>query len=194
MAGLGAGANVIVLEPVDVFCGPAALSSIGILTPFVVALAVTANVAEAVPEAHATVVGNPETRVEFVENVHSEALATSAESVTDPPVKGTVPGSERKLETRGFGGAGSTVTPVVADDSASDPSAVSLMMIFSALGVELAATVAMAEAVPLSQVTVVGRPDTLLAVVENVHSDAPVTSAESITDPPVYASADGLAA
>jgi hypothetical protein len=181
-------------ELVDDFCGPAALSSMGILMVFTVALAVTARVADAVPESHATVVGNPKTRVESVENVHSEAFATSADTVTDPPVKTTVLGSGTKLEIVGLGGAGSTVIDVVADDSASDPRAVSLMLSLPGFGVELAATAMTAEALPPLHVTVVGRPVMLLAKVENVHSDAPVTSAESITEPPVYGSVDGLAA
>jgi hypothetical protein len=193
MAGGGAGANITLAVAFVDFTGPATVILIGMFTGLVVALTVTPAVAETAPESQGTVVGKPEIRIELLEKVHDEPLSTIADSVTVPPLKGTGSGLERKSDTFGLGGAAATVTVVAADDAESDPSAVSTILIFLLTEAKLAATVTIVEAVPALQLTVVGRPVTDLAVVEKVHSDALNTSAESITEPPVYGSDAGLA-
>jgi hypothetical protein len=193
MAGGGAGANVmVVFDLVDV-TGPATVILMGIVTVLVVAFRVTPAMAETVPEEQGTVVGSPETRIELLENVHDEALSTVADRVAVPPVKGTGSGLERKLDTFGLGGAGPTVTVASAEASESDPSAVRTILTFLLTMAKLAATVTIVEAVPALQLTVAGSPVTARSVVEKVHRDALNTSADSITEPPVYGRDAGLA-
>jgi hypothetical protein len=195
MVGEGAGARVIVpLVVVVVFAGPAALSLTVNLRVVVVGLAATVTFADAVPELQSTVVGSPVTSGAVVENVHSDAFVTVADTVAEPPVNGTGSGVAARPEIVGFGGAAAIVIVVMAVAAAPTPSAFSLTV--NVLGVEavLAATVMMVEAEPASHVTVVGSPETVGALVENVQVDAPTTEADSVTGPPVYGRVAGVAA